>query len=921
MTSPEGILIIGANLQGLQAALTLARLGRNVTLIDKNSEIIPPSQSLSDKGKRWNQYLYTQVLYHPLIELLTQTEMKEITEAGAGIEVELIQEPLWVSYDLCVDCGKCLGSCPVELSNGFKPLYELKAPTSMTIDKRKKAPCTIACPIGMNPQGYIALIGQGRFEEAYDLILDSNPLAGICGRVCHHPCETACRRQEIDDPVAICALKRFTTDRVGKKNPTNNNSSLQDGPQIAVIGSGPAGLTAAYDLARAGFRPTLIEAEGKPGGLLWHGIAPYRLPRKIINQEIAQILATGVDLRLNSAVKSYKDLEKLKKEGFRAVLLATGAAKDLKMKIAGENLKGIYGCVSFLKNLWKGKALKSPGRVVVIGGGNAAIEAARASVRLGAKSVTLIYRRTRKEMPADPHEIDQAVEEGVKLMPLTIPVEFAGRGKKLSKVKCIKMKLGRMDASGRPRPIPLDGSDFFINTDTAIVSIGQKADVSFAMDGNLKLNQRGTIKTEANGQTNIFGVYASGDVVSGPSTVAEAMASGRKAAKAIMYALKPNEIDDRAKEPEFASREYEPILKHTPPEKRSVPIHRAIAKRVKDNHEVIGPFSVKGAVNEALRCLQCGVCSECLRCEAACELNAISHDRTATQRTMHFDKVIFSAKPPTTCEIDSSRMFQIERFGKKDSWSKAIITGRAAAVKALEGTTPVAVEMASPKELDGKEPRLGIFICSCNGTLNENGKLEKMITPIIDIPGVAHAQVVTSACHPEKGRIIEQAISEKKVNGALIASCTCCHLAFACESCTDQRIRLKHRLFRRVGYEPTDIALINIKETCLLPFKDDDKTAIHLSLRMIQSGLWQLKDSKKSTAVSIEPCSQAVILGATEAGIFAARGLREKYASVMVVDHLKVENKIKEELSKNGIDFMHSVKPVRLDGGRGNFTL
>ena len=213
MTSPKGILIIGANLQELQAALTLARLGRNVTLIDKNFEITAPSESSSDRGKRWYQYLYTQVLYHPLIEVLTQTEMTQIKEAEGGIKVELTQEPMWVSSDLCVDCGKCLGSCPVELSNGFKPLFEIKAPTSMAIDKRKKAPCTIACPIGMNPHGYIALIGQGRLEEAYDLILDSNPLAGICGRVCHHPCETACRRQEIDEPIAICALKRFAADK------------------------------------------------------------------------------------------------------------------------------------------------------------------------------------------------------------------------------------------------------------------------------------------------------------------------------------------------------------------------------------------------------------------------------------------------------------------------------------------------------------------------------------------------------------------------------------------------------------------------------------------------------------------------------------------------------------------------------------
>jgi len=923
MTSQKGILIIGADLQGLQAALTLAHLGRNVFLVDKNIEIAAPPGNWSDKGKRWKQYLYTQVLYHPLIELLTQTEMTQIKEAGEGVEVEMFQWPMWVSPDLCVDCGKCLGSCPVEFINGYKPLFELACPSTMTIDKRKIAPCRTACPIGMNPQGYIALIAQGRFEEAYELIRDTNPLPGICGRVCHHPCETVCRRQEVDEPVAICALKRFAADEPGKKikKPRTDDASFPEGPRVAVIGSGPAGLTAAYDLVKAGFRPTIIEAEKKPGGLLLHGIAPYRLPRKIINKEIAQILDSGVDLRLNSPVNSYKDIEKLKAEGFRAILLATGATKDFRMNVKGEDLKGIYGCVSFLKGLWKGKKNKSPGRVVVIGGGNAAVEAARASVRLRAISVTIIYRRTKKEMPADPHEIEQALEEGVKLKPLTIPVEFEGRGDGLAQVKCIKMKLGDVDASGRPRPIPIDGSGFLINADTAIVSIGQKADISYGVGGNLKLNQRGTIEVEVGGRTNIFGVYASGDVVSGPSTVVEAMASGRRAARTIIYSLKPDLVPDGEEEPEFFGREYDPILKDTPTKKRSTPFHRKISERVKDKKEVTGPFSVKDAIKEASRCLQCGVCSECLRCEAACDLNAISHDRTATKRILQFSKVIFSDKVQTTPKIDSSRIIRIERSGKKNSWAKAVTTGRAAAVKALAGTTPVTVKPTSYRRLGDGELRIGIFICSCNGTLNENDRLDEMITPLMNIPGVVHVEVLVSACHPEKGRKIEEVISEKGLNGVLIASCTCCHLAFACESCNDQRIRLKHRLFREAGYDPEDIVLINIKETCLLPFKEDDKIAIDQSMRMIRSGLWQLKDSKKLSVEKEEPYPQAIILGATQAGIFAARGLKEKYASVVIIENLKVKKRIEEELSKCGIELVSRVNPVRIDGRRGKFTL
>ncbi|MCP4369282.1 MAG: FAD-dependent oxidoreductase [Deltaproteobacteria bacterium] len=483
------------------------------------------------------------------------------------------------------------------------------------------------------------------------------------------------------------------------------------------------------------------------------------------------------------------------------------------------------------------------------------------------------------------------------------------------------MKLGKIDTSGRPRPIPVDGSDFFINTETAIVSIGQRADISYDIDGDLKLNQRGTIKAEANGQTNISGIYASGDVVSGPSTIVEAMASGRRAARAIIYALRPEMVPDRVKEPEFSSRKYDPISKDTPTIRRSAPFHRKISVRLKDNHEVVGPFSVKDAIKEASRCLQCGVCSECLRCEASCDLNAISHDRTATQRTLHFDKVISSDKVQIPSKIDPSRMIRIEHFLKTDSWAKAVVTGRAFAVNALDGTTPVIVEPTFPKRMGDKELKIGIFICSCNETLNENDRLEKMITPLMDISGVVHGEVLVSACHPEKGRKIEEVISEIGLNGALIASCTCCHLAFACESCTDQRIRLKDRLFREAGYDTKDIALVNIKETCLLPFNKDDKTAIDQSLRMIQSGLWQIKDSKKSSVVNERALPQAVIIGATEAGIWAAKGLKEKYASVVVVDNLKVEKKIEEDLSKYGIDLVRSVNPVRLDGRRGNFTL
>ena len=923
MTSNNGILVIGATPQGLQAALSLAQSGRKVTLTNRNFEIARPSRGWSDKGKRWIQYLITQVSYHPLIALSTETEVQIIKEDMGGVEVELTQRPQWVLPELCVDCQKCLSSCPVELLNGRKPIFELIAPTTIAIDKREKAPCRSACPIDMNPQGYVALIAQQRFDEAYELILDKNPLPGICGRICHHPCEKECRRQEIDESIAICALKRFVADEASKKKNERGHAGacFPKGPKVAIIGSGPAGLTAAHDLAKAGFQPALIEAEDRPGGLLWQGISPYRLPREIVEEEIEHILALGVDLRLNFTVSNWEHIEVLKAEGFGAILLATGASKDLWMKIKGEDLEGICGCVSFLKGLWSGQTPESLGRVAVIGGGNAAVEAARASIRSGASFVTLVYRRSRKEMPADPHEVEQALEEGVKLKHLTVPVEFEERGDRLGRIKCIRMKLEGLDASGRPRPIPIDGSEFFINADTAIVSIGQESDTSYGIEGDLKLNQRGTVEVATSGETNIPGIYASGDVVSGPSTVIEAMASGRRAAQSIIRAFEPARDCTPEEEVGSSLQEYDPIPKDLPKQYRSPVPHRKISERVRDNDEVIGPFSVEEAMKEASRCLQCGVCSECLQCEISCELGAISHDRVSTKRPFHFDQIIVAEDTQIAPEFDSSRVMRIESFGRTDSWTKAIVAGRAAAMEAMSKTSPAKVQPISRKSLGDGDLRIGIFICSCNGTLNGNGQLAEMIAPLEVIHGVAHVEILISACHPEKGSRIEEVMLKKGLNGALIASCVCCHLDFVCESCTDQRIRLKHRLFRKAGYDRTDIALVNIKETCLVPFKNHRKMGIEQAIRVIRSGLWQLKEHKTWSLRTEKLHPQVLILGATEAGIAAAKGLKQGLISVVVVETQDMDEETEKELREYGIDIVWPVRPVRLDGQVGKFTL
>jgi len=931
MTSNKGILIIGATPQGLQAALTLAHLGRKITVIDRDSEIDRPPRDWSDKGKRWHRYLLTQSSYHPLVELLTETEVTEIQERKDGVSVSCQQRPQWILPELCVNCEKCLAACPVELSNGEKPLLRVTFPTTMAIDKRKMAPCRTACPIDMNPQGYVALIAQGRFEEAYDLILGKNPLPGICGRICHHPCEKECRRQEVDEPIAICALKRFAADRARKsrKRARRVGTTLTRGRRVAIIGSGPAGLTAAHDLAEAGLQPTIIEAEDEPGGLMRYAIAPFRLPRDILKEEIEKILALGVDLRLNTPIGSLKDLKRLKKEGFKAILLATGASKDLRLNLKGEDLERVYGCVSFLRQLWKGKRPSSLGRVVVIGGGNAAVEGARVALRTGAESVTLVCLEKRDEMPAWVYEIQEALKEGVQIINSLGPKQFLEKDGKLSAIE-FKRCTAVFDRKGAFRPQYDETALTTIEADTAIVAIGQRSDISFTQkkaepplgeQRNPKGADSGKIKIARNGETDIPGIYASGDMVSGPSTVVEAMASGRRAARMIIRSLTPAEAISLEDETAFSRGEYEPVPKDIPIQARRPLPHRKVFERIKDYDEVIGPLSPREAIKEASRCLQCGVCSECLRCQEACDLDAIRHDRASIQKSIYFDRIIVADDAQLASMPKSSRVLAIPHVGKTKAWAKAMLAGRVVALDALSGAPEVRAQPVPRIHLGDGALRVGVFICSCNGTLNEDGLLERIIAPLKEAPSVAHAEVLLSACHPEKGRRIEGVIGERELNGALIASCICCHLDFVCESCNDQRIRLKQRLFREKGYDPKDVALINIKETCLVPFKDIPERGVDLAIRLIRSGLWQLREHKALSRRKKDPHPKALVLGATQAGLAAAKGLRQQMSSVVVVDDREVEKRIRGELQEYGIHLVCPIKLIRLEGQRGEFTL
>jgi NADH-quinone oxidoreductase subunit F len=467
------------------------------------------------------------------------------------------------------------------------------------------APCQNACPADNNAWGYVTLISEVKFKEAIAVIKERNPFPATMGRICFHPCERKCRREQVESPVAICALKRFAADyNLESNDPYVPEVAPKKSEKVAVVGAGPAGLSAAYFLALKGYPITVFEALPVAGGMMAVGIPEYRLPRKVLQDEIDDILKLGVELKLNSAVT---DVETLKNQGYRAVFLATGAHKGLKLGLAGERLRGVLDGVSFLRDVNLGKPVKVGERVAVIGGGNVAIDAARTALRLGAKEVQIFYRRLREDMPAADWEIAEAEKEGVKIHYLVAPAQMWGGNGGVKRMECRRMVLSEFDQSGRKRPVPITGSEFEVDVDTVIAAIGQIPDTGSFKGNGFKFDSSGAfIVNPESLATLTSGVFAGGDSVRGPASAVEAIADGQKAAMAIDKllggdGLLPNAYRGRLKEMKV-SYDEEAYAEERP----RVPIPEVpLTDRYHNFKEVERGYTTRFAVEEAKRCLHC----------------------------------------------------------------------------------------------------------------------------------------------------------------------------------------------------------------------------------------------------------------------------------------------------------------------------
>ena len=459
------------------------------------------------------------------------------------------------------------------------------------------APCSHTCPAGVDVPRYVRFIGDGRFAEAVAVVREKIPFPSVCGYICTHPCEAKCRRGQLDEAIAIRALKRFATEHDNGLWKQNSRVAPATNKRVAIVGSGPAGLTAAYYLAKLGHSVTVFEALPEPGGMMRVGIPDYRLPKDVLRAEIEEIRSVGVEIRTNTRVDSPQGLLE---QGYDAVFLAIGAHQAVRLGIEGEDSPKVKEGLSFLRDVGLGREVELGSRVAVIGGGNVAIDSARTALRLGAKEVTIVYRRTRAEMPASPEEIDGALAEGVNIHFLAAPVRIISRNKGL-RLECIRMKLGAVDASGRQGVEPIEGSEFTMGFNTVIAAIGQRPELP-ALIG-LATGRGNTIQVDPDSlATGKEGIFAGGDVVSGPATVIEAIADGRQVAISIdRYLGGSGVIDETLAPPEG---EVAPVEEAE--EKRRLPIPALpLEQRHNSFAEVELSLDDGMAIEEARRCLRC----------------------------------------------------------------------------------------------------------------------------------------------------------------------------------------------------------------------------------------------------------------------------------------------------------------------------
>jgi NADPH-dependent glutamate synthase beta subunit-like oxidoreductase/NAD-dependent dihydropyrimidine dehydrogenase PreA subunit len=961
----RGVAILGSSAGAAQAALTLAELGFGVSIFTPSASLDVDSAldgtDLAAPDKRLGVWpLLLRAASHPLVTIHTNCDVDDVTGKRGRFTVRAIRSPRFVREDLCTGCNRCADACSVQLPHVLDgrrgthsaihpPLPDKKSvPTAFCIDKTGIAPCRAACPLGINVQGFVSLISKGKADEALDLINETAPLAGVLGRVCTHPCQEKCKRDEIDAPVFTPALHRFAADNASAIRYKRKAPERSRREKIAIVGSGPAGLAAAWELALRGYSPTIFESHAVVGGMVATGIPRFRLPHEVREQEVEAIRRLGVDIKTGVTVGRDVTISDLRERDYRAFFIAIGAHLNRSLGIPGEDLEGVVDAVSllFALNLKVGASVGS--NVVVIGGGNSAVDSARTAKRRSKGDVRILYRRTEEEMTAVAEEVVEAVNEGVTIEYLTQPVEVLGEAGRVTGLRCQRMRLGEVEADGRRRPEPIPGSEYVIEADHVVMAIGQRPNsATLRMRGLAIDSDEATIEADPlTLETSMAGVFAGGDCVTGPNNVVDAVAAGLRAAASIDRYLrgrdlrkgrspeapKPVEVDVRDREASSHKRARMP----------TIPPH----KRVNRFEEVALGLPVDTGRQEAERCLNCALCSECLQCEQVCEVGAVLHGDTPEQVDVPASVVIDFAGVTSEDAKPGVYVAASAADGTLDqelALASALALDVAAELNRSDDTRSIRHEAARAalpdrdRRPEDEAPvaagpdRIGVVLCRCSGSISSVVDFDQMTDEVQQLPGVASVQETSQACSEEAAAYIVGDAAQRKLDRVVLAACRCCGLDQICFSCSDRRIACQQNLsatFNRDRGGAVEFA--NIREHCAWVHGDDPSGATRKAVEIVSAAVARARQGTRPASEERPVAGSALILGAGPSGLVAARSLVDLGLSAVIVSgpgsppfteassrHQEYRDGLISQLEERGVHVVPWPRRVDLRGSPG----
>ncbi len=653
------VMVVGGGIGGMESSLKLGDMGYKVLLVEKEPSVGGRMILLSkvfptlDCASCISGPKMSSTMNHPNVTVASSSEVLAIhPRPDGGFAATVNHHATYVDWAACTGCQECEPVCPVAVPDQFNAdlvprravylSFPQAVPKKVVIERAGTSPCSGECPAGIKAHGYVALAREGRYEEGFQLVLEATPLVGTLGRACYAPCEDGCTRSSVEGSVPIRAIKRFLADRHYAEHDTAGVVVPEpNGRSVAVVGSGPAGLTAAWQLARRGYAVTIFEADDEPGGFLRYALPTYRLPREVVERDIQNVRDLGVTILTGARVE---DPVELTGRGFDGVVVATGTPVATPMAIPGEEAAGVASGLAFLRDIRLGRADALAGeRVVVVGGGNVAMDAARSAARLGASHVTVVYRRGREEMPAHVDEIEGAEADGVELRHLLAPsevlVDDEGRVRGL---RCVAMRLGEPDASGRRRPEPVLGAEEVVAADRVIAAIGLSPDAD-ALAGALATARGRLVADPLTLQTSFPTVFAAGDVVAGASDITRAAGAGRRAALNLDRYLNGEELGGvDALDGRLPSVEPAAVLARQKSLTEHPRVERGRAEEAAGFREVERTLSEDEVRAGASACLDCGVCSECGSCARACPADAIDFTQRDRVEEVRVGAVVLS---------------------------------------------------------------------------------------------------------------------------------------------------------------------------------------------------------------------------------------------------------------------------------------